>query len=106
MYSIPTPQPVIGRPMFGHFPSSVGLHSFAFVSKASIQNGVSAGYGLKKNVKAVENCRLIGKKDMKWNDKCPDISVDPETYSVKLDQVTLNIGPAKTVALSTGYYLF
>ena len=75
--SIPTVEPVIMRPMFGAF---VPQTAITFVSKASIETGTVEGYGLRKRVEAVRNCRGIGKKDMKFNDVMPRMEVDPERY--------------------------
>ncbi|CAN0896187.1 URE, partial [Linum grandiflorum] len=76
--SIPTPEPVISRPMFGAFGKAGGENSIAFVSKATLDNGVKALYGLDKRVKAVGNVRKLTKLDMKLNDSLPEITVDPE----------------------------
>jgi urease alpha subunit len=102
--SIPTPEPVLGRPMFGCFPGVVADNSFTFVSKIS-KDKVKT-YGLKKRLYSVKNCRQIGKKDMKLNDYCPNISVDPETYQVKVEGREIQVAPAETVALSRNYCLF
>ncbi|KAJ3043816.1 hypothetical protein HDV00_004224 [Rhizophlyctis rosea] len=106
--SIPTPQPVLSRPMFGAHASSVqsGRTCVAFVSKASIEKGVVGTYGLKKRVEAVKGCRTVGKKDMKLNDFCPRIEVDPETYVVKVDGQRIGAEPVREVAMSRGVYLF
>ena len=104
--SIPTPQPVYMRPMFGAFGSAPGPISIAFVSQRCKGEGVAAGYGLTKRIEAVRGCRALGKKDMKWNDALPTISVDPETYEVKADGKTLACGPAKVLPLAQRYFLF
>ncbi|KAJ3399401.1 hypothetical protein HDU80_007983 [Chytriomyces hyalinus] len=85
--SIPTPQPVISRPMFAAFPSATRHTCFAFVSKASLENGEEGarGYHLRKRLEPVKNCRGIGKKDMKLNNASPVVTVDPETYKVLID---------------------
>jgi urease alpha subunit len=101
--SIPTPQPVISRPMFGAHQSVLGMNCLAFISKAS-QDAV-AQYGLRKKLSPVTGCRLIGKSDMKLNNYCPDISVDPETYQVTCDGKQIGATPAKTVPLSQAVYL-
>lgn len=82
--SIPTIQPVIGRPMYAGL---VPATSVLFVSQASIDSGNIASYGLKKRVEAVKGCRNIGKKDMKFNDAMPKMHVDPENYMVTADGV-------------------
>ncbi|KAJ1554723.1 hypothetical protein HK096_002202 [Nowakowskiella sp. JEL0078] len=104
--SIPTPQPVIARPQFGAFPSSVGSHSIAFVSQESIKRGISTSYGLRKKVIAVKKTRTIGKKDMKLNNRTPDIKVDPETYTVTVDGVVAIIAPAKKLPMAQNAYMF
>ena len=104
--SIPTPQPVVMRPMFGAFGSAPGPSSIAFVSGACKEQGVAAGYGLSKRIEAVRRCRKIGKKDMNWNDATPRISVDPETYEVRADAELLVCEPAKVLALAQRYFLF
>ncbi len=81
--SIPTPQPVYSRPMFGAFGRSVENSAVTFVSEAAQSSDIRGKLGLAKNTLAVKNTRNIGKKDMVLNDATPNISVDPETYEVK-----------------------
>jgi urease subunit alpha len=102
--SIPTPQPVFMRPMFGAFGKAAGPISLALVSEASVSN--VNGYGLKKRIAPVKGCRGIGKKDMKLNDATPKIEVDPETYKVTADGVHLTCAPAKVLPLAQRYFLF
>ena len=84
--SIPTPQPVHYRPMFGAFGGAVAATSFVFGSKVAVQRGVTERYGMKKQMIAVENVRGgISKKSMILNDATPDIQIDPETYEVRAD---------------------
>jgi urease subunit alpha len=104
--SIPTPQPVFMRPMFGAFGSAPGGNSLAFVSQLCKDKGVAAGYGLAKRIEAVRGCRTIGKQDMKWNDATPRITVDPETYAVTADGERLVCEPAKVLPLAQRYCLF
>ncbi|HTH47938.1 MAG TPA: urease subunit alpha [Candidatus Limnocylindria bacterium] len=104
--SIPTPQPVIMRPMFGAFGHAPGPISFAFVSQLCKEQGVAAGYGLTKRIEAVRGCRTLTKKDLKWNDATPVITVDPETYTVTADGETLTCEPAKILPLAQRYSLF
>ncbi|KAG2406868.1 Urease protein [Vigna angularis] len=104
--SIPTPEPVFMRPMFGAFGKAGSAHSIAFVNKASLANGVKASYGLNKRVEAVENVRKLTKLDMKLNNALPHITVDPETYTVTADGEVLTCTAAKTVPLSRNYFLF
>src|SRR5205814_2013690 len=80
--SIPTPQPLIMRPMFGARGRALGSTSFAFVSRRALEEGHVAALGLTKKIAVVRDCRDIGKRHMKWNDLCPKIEIDPETYAV------------------------
>ncbi|KAI5352042.1 PREDICTED: urease [Prunus dulcis] len=104
--SIPTPEPVIARPMFGAFGKAGSANSIAFVSKAAIDNCVKDLYGLDKTVAAVGNVRKLNKLDMKLNDALPKIEVDPETYTVTADGQVLTCSPATTVPLSRNYFMF
>lgn len=104
--SIPTPEPVIMRPMFGAFGKAGSSNSIAFVSKAAIENEIKVLYGLNKRVEAVGNVRKLTKLDMKLNDALPNIKVDPETYTVTADDVVLTCTAATTVPLSRNYFLF
>ena len=101
--SIPTPQLVSMRPMFG---ANVPSTSVAFVSGAAVQAGVAQQYGLGKQVQAVQGCRGIGKADMKLNNATPDISVDPETYKVFADGEHLTCEPAERLPLAQRYFMF
>ena len=104
--SIPTPQPVLGRPMFGSMGRAVGPTSYAFVSQAAAEDRLGDALGLTKIVAPVSNCRGIGKKDMRLNDALPDIEVDPETYVVKADGETLACEPAEVLPMAQRYFLF
>jgi urease subunit alpha len=104
--SIPTPQPVFMRPMFGAFGRAAAPISITFVSRLCRDKGVAAGYGLSKRIEAVRGCRRLGKKDMKWNDATPRITVDPETYEVTADGELLVCAPAKVLPLARRYLLF
>jgi urease subunit alpha len=104
--SIPTPQPVYMRPMFGSFGRAVGTTSIAFVSQLCQERGVAQGYDLTKRIEAVSGCRNIGKKDLQWNDALPKISVDPETYEVRADGELLVCEPATVLPLAQRYFLF
>jgi urease alpha subunit len=104
--SIPTPQPVYMRPMFGALGRATGGNSIAFVSQLCQQKRVAEGYGLTKRIEAVRHCRNIGKRDMKWNDALPKISVDPETYEVRADGELLKCEPASVLPLAQRYFLF
>ena len=102
--SIPTPQPVYPRPMFGAQGNAVGPTSLAFVSNASLET--VASYNLSKRAVAVSNCRNITKKDMKRNDLTPNIHIDPETYRVTVDGEPLTCEPAAKLPLAQLYHLF
>ena len=104
--SIPTPQPVFMRPMFGGMGKASSPISIAFVSNASVENGTTHNYGLKKRIEPVTGCRGTGKKDMKLNDALPDIQVDAETYEVTADGQTLTCDPAESLPLAQRYFLF
>jgi urease subunit alpha len=104
--SIPTPQPVFMRPMFGGFGKAAAPISVAFVSQACMSSRTHADYGLQKTVEPVRACRSIGKRDMKWNDATPKIEVDPETYRVTADGEHLTCEPATTLPLAQRYFLF
>lgn len=102
--SIPTPQPYFSRPMFGALGQATGGTSLALISSASLET--VKGYGLKKRLAPVINCRNIGKKDMKLNSFLPQIKVDPETYKVTVDGEWLTCQPAKKLPLTQLYSLF
>ena len=104
--SIPTPQPVIYRPMFGAHGQAKYKSCLTFVSKVSYENKINEKLGLKKTVYPVKNCRNIGKKDMVLNNATPEITVNPETYEVKADGVLLKCEPAKELPLAQRYNLF
>jgi urease subunit alpha len=104
--SIPTPQPLVMRPMFGSFGRATGSTSIAFVSGASLEAGMPAAYGLAKRIEAVRGCRAIGKRDMKLNDAMPAIAVDPETYVVTADGEPLTAESASVLPLAQRYCLF
>ncbi len=104
--SIPTPQPVHYRPMFGGFGKAMQASSITFVSKAAIAAGLADKLALSRVVLPVEDCRSIGKKDMVLNDAMPEIEVDPETYEVRADGVLLTCEPAEVLPMAQRYFLF
>lgn len=104
--SIPTVQPVYSRPMWGAKPASAALSSVTFVSEISLTSGVIASYKLSRKFEAVKGCRSVKKKDMKWNDSTPKMSVNPETYAVHADGVLADIEPATRLPLTKLYNLF
>jgi urease subunit alpha len=104
--SIPTPQPVHGRPMFGAFAGARARTSVTFVSQAALDAGIGPELGLKKRLVAVRGCRALTKKDMLLNDATPRIEVDPETYEVRADGVPLTCPPLAVLPLAQRYFLF
>ena len=104
--SIPTCEPVLYRPMFGAHGKARYASCLTFVSRAAMEEGVAEKYGLQKKVVPVSGCRNIGKKDMKFNDGTPEITVNPETYEVKVDGRAITSKPAKSLPLTQLYSLF
>ena len=104
--SIPTPQPLVMRPMFGAFGLATGASALAFVSNAFVDSGAATRYGLTKRAVAVGGCRNLTKRDMKLNDALPKITVDPETYVVTADGEPLRSSPATVLPLAQRYFLF
>ncbi len=104
--SIPTPQPLFMRPMFGAFGRATGATSLAFVAQRTIEEGAIGALGLTKRVVPVRRCRGLGKRDMKWNDALPVMQVDPETYEVRADGELLRCEPAAVLPLAQRYSLF
>ncbi|PPE75339.1 urease subunit alpha [Solimonas fluminis] len=104
--SIPTPQPVHYRPMFGAHGSAVLHNSLTFVSQASLAAGIGERYGLQKPLVAVRGCRTVTKADMIHNSWQPEISVDPETYEVIADGQSLYCEPATELPMAQRYFLF
>jgi urease subunit alpha len=104
--SIPTPQPLVIRPMFGAYGRATGATSLAFVSQAALSSGAGGRYGLVKTLAAVRGCRNVSKRDMKLNDALPKITVDAETYVVTADGEALRSEPAKVLPLAQRYFLF
>ncbi len=104
--SIPTPQPVHYRPMFGAFGGARHATSLTFVSKAALKARIPVKLGLRKRVVAVSGTRKLGKRDMVHNDAMPKIEVDPETYQVRADGEALWCEPARVLPLAQRYFLF
>jgi len=104
--SIPTPQPVHYRPMFGAYAGANHATSFTFVSQAALENDIAQQLGLKKKCIAVSNTRNIRKADLIHNTYQPDIEVDPQNYQVRADGQLLVCDPATEVALAQRYFLF
>jgi urease subunit alpha len=105
--SIPTPQPVHYRPMFGAFGKALVASSLVFVSKAALKRGLRNKLGVEKAFVAVENTRGgISKKSMVHNGATPRIEVDPETYEVTADGELLTCAPAEVLPMAQRYFLF
>jgi urease subunit alpha len=105
--SIPTPQPVHYRPMFGAYGRARTASSVVFASKAAVKAGLGKKLGIQKELVAVQNTRgKISKKSMIHNDTTPAIEVDPETYEVRADGELLTCAPAETLPMAHRYFLF
>ncbi len=104
--SIPTPQPVHYRPMFGSLGNALSRCSLTFVSQAGLQAGIQERYGLSKPVSAVKNIRSVGKRDMVHNDYAPHMEVDAQTYVVRADGMLLTCEPAASLPMTQRYFLF
>lgn len=104
--SIPTPEPVHYRPMFGALGRALQQSCVTFVSQAGLDLGIGAALDLKRPLLAVKNTRNIGKKDMVLNDAMPAIEVDAETYEVRADGRLLTCEPAKELPMAQRYFLF
>lgn len=104
--SIPTPQPVYTRPMFGAMGRAVEQSAVCFVSQAAHDDGIAATLGLAKSTLPVQNTRTIGKSDMVLNDAKPQIEVDPETYEVRADGQLLTCEPASVLPMAQRYFMY
>ncbi|MEZ4264957.1 MAG: urease subunit alpha [Myxococcota bacterium] len=104
--SIPTPQPVHGRPMFGAFGGARHATSLSFVSQAALAADIGGRLGLRKALSAVRGTRNIGKSAMRLNDLTPHIEVDSQTYEVRADGVLLTCEPAAVLPMAQRYFLF
>ncbi len=104
--SIPTPQPVYTRPMFGAFGRAPYTTSLTFVSQAAMDRDVPKSLGLQKRIGVARRCRNIGKRDLKLNDALPRIEVDPETYEVRADGKKLSCEPLAVLPMAQRYFLF
>ena len=104
--SIPTPQPVHYRPMFGAYGKALTASSLVFVSKAALRGGLRNKLGVEKQFVAVAHTRDISKKSMMHNNATPKITVDPETYEVTADGELLTCAPAEVLPMAQRYFLF
>ncbi|CAH3135556.1 unnamed protein product [Pocillopora meandrina] len=111
--SIPTPQPVRPRPMFGAFGAAIGANSVVFVSQECTKHNVCQTYGISKKTIAVKGCRTVKKKDMVLNNYLPELTVDPQTYKVHIvdpdnpsikEHITCN--PAETIPMAQRFFIF
>jgi urease subunit alpha len=103
--SIPTPEPVLYRPMFGAFGGALAQTCVTFTSRAAYDSGVRERLGLGRQVEAVRDCRRLGKADMVRNDRTPEITVDPETYEVRLDGELATVPAAESLPMAQLYFL-
>jgi urease subunit alpha len=104
--SIPTPQPVHARPMFGAFGGALARGSLTFVSQAGMQGGAVESYGLKKTLATVKGCRTVSKHDMIHNAVTPVMEIDAQTYAVRADGQLLTCEPATVLPMAQRYFLF
>ncbi|MEM9125356.1 MAG: urease subunit alpha, partial [Pseudomonadota bacterium] len=104
--SIPTPQPVYSRPMFGAYGRSVEQSAITFVSHAAQAAGIGDTLGLAKQTAAVRNTRDISKQDLLLNNATPQVEVDPETYEVRADGELLTCQPAEVLPMAQRYFMF
>ena len=104
--SIPTPQPVHYRPMFGAYGAACRATSVTFVSQLSLDNGIASRYGLSRPLVAVRGCRSVKKTDLIHNNAMPMIEVDPQNYQVRADGELLWCEPAESLPMSQRYFLF
>ncbi len=104
--SIPTPQPVHYRPMFGSFGGALPRGSISFVSQASLANGAAESYGLHKHLSAVKGCRTVKKQHMVHNAYTPQMQIDAQTYEVRADGQLLTCEPATVLPMAQRYFLF
>ena len=104
--TIPTPQPVHYRPMFGGFGGAIAAGSLTFVSQAALAAGIGTRLGLAKTLEAVKGIRSLSKADMVLNGYTPKMSVDPETYEVRADGMLLTCEPATSLPMAQRYFLF
>jgi urease subunit alpha len=104
--SIPTPQPVHYRPMFGSYGGALARGSLTFVSQAGLAAGIGQKYGLQKTLSAVKGIRGLGKRHMILNDYTPKMEVDAQTYAVRADGLLLTCEPAVSLPMTQRYFLF
>jgi urease subunit alpha len=104
--SIPTPQPVHYRPMFGSFGGALARGSLSFMSQAAMAGGIPEVLGLRKQVAAIKGCRSVKKRHMLLNDATPHMEIDAQTYRVRADGQLLTCEPATSLPMAQRYFLF
>jgi urease subunit alpha len=104
--SIPTPQPVHYRPMFGSFGGARTHSSLTFVSQAALGSGAAEAFGLRKQLAAVKGCRTVKKADMVHNGYTPSMHIDAQSYEVRADGQLLTCEPASVLPMAQRYFLF
>jgi urease subunit alpha len=104
--SIPTPQPVHYRPMFGSYGGALGKTSLTFVSQAALANGSVEALGLHKTLAAVKGCRTVKKAHMVHNHYAPSMQIEAQTYEVRADGQLLACEPATELPMAQRYFLF
>jgi len=104
--SIPTPQPVHLRPMFGAYGKAMARTNLTFISQAAMARGIGEQLGLQRQLVAVQGCRTIGKRDMVLNDYAPHMEINPQTYEVRADGVLLTCEPLAHLPMAQRYFLF
>jgi urease subunit alpha len=104
--SIPTPQPVLPRPMFGAAPLTAAATSVHFVSPASIEGGLADRLAVRRRLVPVKDTRRLTKADMPGNDALPRIEVEPDTFTVRIDGEVVEPAPATELPMAQRYFLF
>ena len=104
--SIPTPQPVLPRPMFGAAPAAAAATSVHFVSPQAVEEGLADRLAVNRRLVAVKDVRKVGKADMPLNDTLPRIEVDPDTFTVRIDGDVWQEQPASELPMAQRYFLF
>jgi urease subunit alpha len=104
--SIPTPQPVLPRPMFGAAPVAAAATSVHFVAPQAIEDGLADRLDIRRKLAAVKNVRRVGKAQMPHNDAMPRIEVDPDTFTVRIDGQVWQEQPAVELPMAQRYFLF
>jgi urease subunit alpha len=104
--SIPTPQPVLARPMFGAQPSAASASSLHFVTEAALKSGLAERFGLQRRLATLADTRSVTKTDMVLNDALPDVQVDPDSFAVHVDGELIEPQPVRELPMAQRYFLF